>query len=333
MAAEPGRWPGRLAGLAAWSYLVGSLSAWALVGLVGERHWLGTLFLFGPRYTLLLPVPWLVGVVSTLGRRRGLRLAAVLAGAAVVAGPVAGLNLGTSRAGGPGVRVRVMTLNRWVAPLDVPRLAAYIERAGVDVLCTQEGTRDPAFDAYLAGRGWHRDRQGRLATRYPILGELPTLDSRFRRTGAARCRLLIAPGVEALFVSAHLPTMHHGLDALKRGDAGAFRAAIAVRREEMALFAELLAGARGIPTIVAADLNTPGQSDLLAGLLRVSGLHSAFDDVGLGLGATFPAHRPWARLDHILASPEWTFTSCRVGPRVGSDHLPVLAEAVLGPRP
>jgi len=61
--------------------------------------------------------------------------------------------------------------------------------------------------------------------------------------------------------------------------------------------------------------------------------HSAFDDAGTVLGATFPAHRPWARLDHVAASPEWTFARVEVGPRVGSDHLPVVAEAALGPRP
>ena len=332
MAAEPGRWPGRLAGLAAWSYLLGALAAWGLVALVGERHWLGTLFLFGPRAALLLPVPWLVGVASTLGRRRLSGLAAVAAGAVVVAGPGAGQNLAPPPDPGPGTRVSVLTLNRWVAPIDMATLSAYIEREGVDVVCSQEGTRDPAFDAYFAGRGWHRDATRRLATRYPILAELPA-EARFAHTGYARCRLLLAPGVEALVVSAHLPTMHHGLDALRAGDVGGFRAAIAVRRREVAWLGEVLAQSRGIPTILAGDLNTPGQSDILADLLRAGGLHSAFDDAGTGLGATFPAHRPWARLDHVAASPEWTFARVEVGPRVGSDHLPVVAEAALGPRP
>jgi hypothetical protein len=35
------------------------------------------------------------------------------------------------------------------------------------------------------------------------------------------------------------------------------------------------------------------------------------------------------RIDHVLATPEFTFTKCWVGPDVGSDHLPLLAEVIL----
>ena len=55
----------------------------------------------------------------------------------------------------------------------------------------------------------------------------------------------------------------------------------------------------------------------------------AFEDAGWGYGYTRPSRYPWFRIDHILASPEWVFTRCRVGPDVGSDHLPLIAEAVL----
>ena len=59
----------------------------------------------------------------------------------------------------------------------------------------------------------------------------------------------------------------------------------------------------------------------------------AFEDAGWGYGYTRPADLPWFRIDHIVASPEWRVTECRVGPDFGSDHLPLIAELVLPAAP
>ena len=39
-------------------------------------------------------------------------------------------------------------------------------------------------------------------------------------------------------------------------------------------------------------------------------------------------------IDRILTTPDWFINECRVGPDLGSDHLPVIAEVILpGPGP
>ncbi len=45
-------------------------------------------------------------------------------------------------------------------------------------------------------------------------------------------------------------------------------------------------------------------------------------------GWTYLAHRPWARLDYVFASPSWTVERCEVVVDAGlaSDHFPVTAE-------
>ncbi|OJF16280.1 hypothetical protein BG844_00115 [Couchioplanes caeruleus subsp. caeruleus] len=76
----------------------------------------------------------------------------------------------------------------------------------------------------------------------------------------------------------------------------------------------LVAGLRGhgIPTLIAGDLN------MCRPTVRVA--HPYRPAVR---GRTWPAHRPMAQLDHVLLGPGLTATHARVGPPVGSDHLPV----------
>ena len=38
---------------------------------------------------------------------------------------------------------------------------------------------------------------------------------------------------------------------------------------------------------------------------------------------------PWARIDHLWVDDRWAVARCWVGPDLGADHLPVLAEVVL----
>jgi len=60
----------------------------------------------------------------------------------------------------------------------------------------------------------------------------------------------------------------------------------------------------------------------------------AFERAGWGYGYTRPTALPWTRIDHLFAGPGWQWSRCRVGPDLGSDHLPLIAEVVRtgGPR-
>jgi vancomycin resistance protein VanJ len=79
--------------------------------------------------------------------------------------------------------------------------------------------------------------------------------------------------------------------------------------------------------LVAGDFNMPSDYGSMASFR--STYPSAYDQVGWGFGYTRPTALPWVRIDHVLGSRDWAFRRCWVGPDFGSDHLPLIAEAVL----
>jgi len=93
-------------------------------------------------------------------------------------------------------------------------------------------------------------------------------------------------------------------------------------------FREIAARIRrcGMPAIVLGDLNATAGSPYFSELLRDSGLKNTSQ--GRGLFGSWPAWLPFARiaLDHCLVSASIRVLDKQLGPRVGSDHLPVLVE-------
>jgi endonuclease/exonuclease/phosphatase (EEP) superfamily protein YafD len=102
----------------------------------------------------------------------------------------------------------------------------------------------------------------------------------------------------------------------------------ALRNEQLAAITHRLASTAG-PEIVLGDLNVSPWSPHFADLIRSTGLR----DAALGTGAT-PTWNTRSRLvrtpiDHVLISDDFIALSRVVGPDVGSDHFPVVAEVTL----
>jgi endonuclease/exonuclease/phosphatase (EEP) superfamily protein YafD len=257
--------------------------------------------------------------------------------AAVIAGPLMGLSLPIDRLWAPavtGTRVRIMSLNRGTEPLDVDRLIALIEQERIDVICFQEVNYrlNRRLEAYLRERAWYRDRKGLLASRHPIVAELPPMPP---ESGSAFCspvhvsrvRLRAPSGVEFGLVSAHMPTLRFGFYRFLEQDVAGLEQHIAWWDRQAGRLAGALAEMQDVPLLVGGDFNVPPDHASMVAL--GSSYRFAFEGAGWGYGYTRPARYPWFRIDHILASPEWVFTRAWVGPDVGSDHLPLMAEAVL----
>jgi endonuclease/exonuclease/phosphatase (EEP) superfamily protein YafD len=81
------------------------------------------------------------------------------------------------------------------------------------------------------------------------------------------------------------------------------------------------------PFVIAGDTNLPALSAI--GRRHLSGLTDAFADVGLGFGYTFPAKRPWMRIDRVLGSDDVHFADVRVAPRGASDHRAIFVDLEL----
>jgi len=83
------------------------------------------------------------------------------------------------------------------------------------------------------------------------------------------------------------------------------------------------------PVIVLGDLNARPWSPFFVELLKDSGLKDT--SRGRGLFASWPAWLPIGRipLDHCLVSPVIEVADKRLGPQLGSDHLPLVVELLI----
>ena len=97
------------------------------------------------------------------------------------------------------------------------------------------------------------------------------------------------------------------------------------RNRSLAELADFVAGLDG-PTIVAGDLNSSMWSSDYRSLKEVAGLRNT--RAGFGTLPTWPAGFSIMRipLDHCLVSDTIVVAGMKVGPDIGSDHLPVIVE-------
>lgn len=309
------------------------LAVLALLRWSGDRWWPGTLLMYAPRW------PWLtlpLALAIAAGLRRRFRLwPAHAAMAAVVLGPIMGLHLPVSRWLSPhsdddGTWLRVMTCNVGADALDVPAVIDLIERDRIDLVLFQEiETRPlPELDAYFALWGWSVNGRRTIASRHPIVDETPHADYPWKRPHfwgprLDRARLRLPSGREIDALSVHLPTIRFGLSLALAGDTAGLQAHIDWRREQLRHLLRDAEPEPGVPMILGGDLNAPSDS-LLLDPLRARFLFSG-DRSSLGYLYTRPAAFPWIGIDHVLCTPDCLPLSSFAGPRVGSDHRPLIS--------
>jgi endonuclease/exonuclease/phosphatase family metal-dependent hydrolase len=105
------------------------------------------------------------------------------------------------------------------------------------------------------------------------------------------------------------------------------------RRVQIAAMARAFAH-RERPLVVMGDMNAAWGKDGggdVAHLARALGLHAWEPTASQPPLGTYPAGRPWRRIDWILLSPELAFASYAVAPARVSDHRGVVADVVLAP--
>lgn len=314
--------------LGSWSYLIAVLGLWALL-YWADVWWPATVFMFAPRW--LCGLPLLALIPGALFVRRKSVLLPVGLAAVVIAGPVAGLCvpwrtlLSSER---PGPRLRVLTCNlHGSGAVEPRRLEAVILESGADVVALQEW---PEAEASTLGRwpGWcrHATHHLFLASQFPIrqVTELG-VDSYGPRALISQYDLETPDG-PVCFLSLHLASPRDGIYETvheKHKGPSEVSANMALRRRQSEYVARH-AAALPNPVLLAGDFNTPPESALFREVW--SGFFDAFSTAGWGWGYTFRGGKTMVRIDHVLASKDWTCERCRVGPSVGSPHRPVIAE-------
>jgi len=336
------KWRGRLTiaiPWCVWLYVLFVLVVWLFLRFAGERWWLATMMLFGPRWIYGLPLLMLIPAAAIL---RPHLLWPLVLGAIVVVVPIMGLCLPWGRAVAPdGPSVRVLTCNVDDKSVNSEAMSKLIETVKPDIVALQEC---PGGVNYQWPTGWHVCQYGELlvVSRYPVQEvqrmQGPRPGHVWPRGTLLHC-VVATPDHDIDFCCVHLPSPRQGIavvldrsTVLAPSRSGLIDEGADQRQRQSEEVARLLEGSF-TSVIVAGDFNTPTDSSIYR--RAWSRYRNAFSTSGFGFGNTIrPKVHGWRfgiRIDHILTGPNWWPRDCWVGPDIGSEHLPVIADLVWNP--
>jgi endonuclease/exonuclease/phosphatase (EEP) superfamily protein YafD len=290
-----------------------------LAGFVGPLFWLLDLAShFRPQYAVLLVV---AGAAAFVRRQAaagvGFALFAAVNGLMVISS----LWTPSASPGAPTERLRLVVLNVHTANRQFDRVKAYLLSTRPDVAVLAEVDElwmaalkelQRSFPYQVAEA---RDDNFGIA----LLSRLPLDEAAVIALGAAE-----VPSVMARVGLANRPVTLLGTHPVPPYGARGTR----LRDDQLAAVAQWVRG-RNTPVILCGDLNATPWCSVVRRLRQDSGLrhHSP----KLRLHATWPAQFWPLRIpiDHCLVTSELQVVRKEVGPRLGSDHLPLLVEVSL----
>jgi vancomycin resistance protein VanJ len=335
------RWAGIVVASAIWSYLTIILAVWGLLHFGGDRWWFATLMLFGPRWPYALP---LVALVPAAVFIRPRLLWVIALTVACLLWPIYGFCVPWRTVfGSMPPDVRVLSCNVGGSLVNPELFGNVIQEFQPDVVVLQEysGQNKLSWPSK-----WHVESRGRLviASRWPIRPVQLHVNyhppGRWPPTNAVHC-VIDRPEGSFSIVDVHLRSPRYALQqALDRQTLISLRRSpvltdmIEYRRQESestSLWADDLDDR---PLIIAGDFNMPADSSIYRNYW--SKYTNAFSTAGFGGGHTklspLAGYSYGARIDHILTGRGWRTVDCYVGPDVGSDHLPIIADLHLPSR-
>ncbi len=330
----------RLVRGAAYAYPLSLLGVCSAFELVGERHWLTAGAMYAPRalfaapIALLAPALWLTSQRSLLWTQ----LAALL----ITVFPLMGLVLPLRSHAARGPTLRVLSYNVDTARAGADELLAVVDRLAPDLVLLQESPWGGPLHDGLRARFPYFDHSAQFVTasRYPILERNAPAAPRDGRPYLQRfMRYLVDSNLGKLAVYSVHPVSPRGTVDVGRarrvlrgqtpgpdsdGNPESDLSENAAMREAQLAQATALAERERYPLLLAGDTNLPGASRALR--VYLGRFADGFESAGAGFGYTFPARRPFLRLDRILTDHRLGFSSFSVGCPEASDHCWVSAE-------
>jgi endonuclease/exonuclease/phosphatase (EEP) superfamily protein YafD len=308
-------------------------TAWLLLHLGGDRWWFSTLILFGPRWLCALPLA-VLGPLAGLVRRW--MLAPLAAAALLVFGPIMGFCLPWARLAASGQpTIRVLTCNVKGHCKDNRALDELIRGTAPDIVALQGCWHQVRVKW---PEGWQAIQHGELliASRFPLREVISPQEG--SRVPLLSC-VVATPEREIAFSTLHPQSPHQGFDSVldrrtivRPSRSGQLAEEIEDRWRDAEQATQCLEDSCG-SKIIVGDLNVPPESAIYRRFWV--GYHNAFSEAGLGFGYTeWPRMRKLRfgiRIDHILTTCDWRPRRCWVGPDVGSDHLPLIADLACVP--
>jgi len=267
---------------------------------------------FRVHYALSLGLLWF----AILALRRWRLLAWVGITVAVNVAIIAPLYFGPDVAKDAGPTMRIMTANLLAGNRTKPNLLALIQKESPDILVFQEVTP-----------GWARVLSV-LKKEYPysffeprsdhfgivLMSRLPTKSMRTTDLGMSH-----VPSIEATVFLQGTPIHFIGTHTLPPMGAQNAR----TRNNHLALLADKSAATSGA-RVLMGDLNCTPWSPYFHDLLRHAELRNS--QRGFGIQPTWRSQLP---IDHVLCSDEILVLDRRVGPKIGSDHQPVIVDLAI----
>lgn len=341
--AGPGRIP-RLIWALSGLNLVAVVGAMLLVFVVSERWWVSTAVTYLPRSPWAIP-SLVLAVAGLIWHRPTLWINVIAF--LMVAGPLmefrapgfTGPFVTTTQA--KGGTLRVVSCNVQAYKPNFADVLREAHRFQPDVIVLQEARGDHPLlkESFPHWNTLHFD-YFYIASRFPMKEILEIETETFDRSAGLLVEITTPDG-PIMLADIHQMTARRGLQSINKGsllsgEAGGEVETFQVLRaaESAELRAAIESRKEDRPLLVCGDFNTPTSSTLFQEYW--GDLRSCFDLAGVGYGYTspvkthsnWPAHTPWARIDHILCSPEWTVRQCNIGRSIGSDHHLIAAELV-----
>lgn len=297
--------------------------AFGALQLLTDRTELVTLFAFGPRWLVVLPLPAIVAIVlMRRPARTPVLLGVLLAITPVIAG-IADFRVGGGTGGPPSLRL--LTQNLGGSTVTAAKLDEFLTQQHVDVAALQEC---PFYDFGPMRFGWYFYYGGDLCvvSRYPFsVLDFADPDREWERPGRRPVRVEVAsPAGNIQLLNVHLETVRGGIEALQEGWWAGFR-----RNRQGARVDSAAARARLLPSstpfVVAGDFNLPVESAIYKQYW--GDLGNSFSRCGRGFGYTKFTSIYAIRIDHILVSDQWECAAARVlDSPYGGDHAPLIAD-------
>ena len=254
-----------------------------------------------------------------------------------------GLSLGAGRwlARASAPTLRMSSLNIGFAANVVPAAARQALESGADFVLLQDaGGVGPRLTPLLDGWTVRVDGEFVLATRHPIREVFvpPPLEYAKGTGGAHYVQYTLETPLGLIDVfNVHPTTPRPALEELRgtglryeilsgRLFAGAASEAVewnAFRRNRQVAGIAARAAASPNAVVIAGDTNLPGLSRILND--QLGAFDDAFARAGLGFGYTFPAKRPWMRIDRVLTNGKLVALESSVWVAPATDHRGISA--------
>ncbi len=316
-----------------WAYVVLLLVYWTVLMWWGDSWWPGTLLLYGPRWPMALPLLILAPLSWEWGRKA---LIPCLIAMLILLFPVTGINVPiaalTQTVPAENAKLRIVSFNANMGKIKMPVWDAFLKQIEPDIVVCQEwpvGSVRP--DEWKTG--WHiQEHLGNLlvASRWPIARTELLRENELQIRGHAGWYDLNTPLGGLSLADVHLPTPRGEgeLEEALRGKWHKFSSLdlLSERRLHASRYVREWLGKFPGPALIVGDFNLPVDSSIYGQVWN--NYHDAFSQAGWGWGYTKWTNWYGIRIDHILYEKAWACTKCWVGPNIGSDHLPLVADLV-----